>query len=289
MTSTCVGLTIKMATSRGLIRDVWAKADYENGKFGLPISNITRDENTKTYWQGYQKGFIFCSDQDGCFESMYGGIRNAWAKTGYQKGALGSPNDSIYSNGKISWQRYQNGFIIGSDKTGYYESRGLIRDTWAKADYENGKFGLPSGSIVRDENTKTYWQRYQKGFIFCSDQDGCFESMFGKIRDAWASTGYQSGTLGAPNGNIQSSSKSSWQSYQKGYIVGSEKTGYYESRGPIRDAWASTNYERGKLGMPTSNIIYNASAKTHTQTFEGGQISYNESTNKTTISYKTGQ
>ena len=199
-------------------------------------------------------------------------------------------SEKIYSGGKdMRWINYQNGFIVGTEKTGFYESRGPIRDAWAKANYENGKFGMPTGNITRDENTKTYWQRYQNGYIFCSDQDGCFESMYGSIRNAWAKTGYQSGTLGAPTGNIQSSGKNYWQSYQKGFVVGTEKTGFFESRGPIRDAWASTDYERGKLGMPTSNIVYNSSARTHTQTFEGGQISYDETTNKTTISYKTGQ
>ena len=275
--------------SHGLIRDVWAKANYQNGKYGLPIRNIVRDNNTKTYWQRYQNGFIFCSEKDGCFESLFGKIRDAWARTGFQSGTLGAPADDVYTSGKLSWQRYQNGFVIGSDKTGFYESRGPIRDAWEKANYQDGKYGLPVSDIARDDNTKTYWQRYQNGFIFCTDQNGCFESMFGGIRNAWAKTGYQNGALGSPNSNIQSSGKISWQSYQNGFIIGSEKTGFYESRGPIRDAWASTDFERGKLGLPTSNIIYNASAKTHTQTFEGGQISYDESTNKTTVSYKTGQ
>ena len=148
---------------------------------------------------------------------------------------------------------------------------------------------MPTSNIERDEKSKTYWQGYQNGYIFCSDKDGCFESMNGGIRNAWAKTGYQNGKLGAPNDSIQSYGKSSWQSYQKGFIVGSEKTGFYESRGPIRDAWAKTGYQNGKLGLPTSNIVYNASAKTHTQTYEGGQISYNESTKRTTVSYKSGQ
>ncbi|MEW1808499.1 esterase, partial [Pseudarthrobacter sp. NPDC080039] len=62
----------------------------------------------------------------------------------------------------------------------------------------------------------------------------------------------------------------SYQNYQSGAIVSSPAAGTHESYGPIRAAWASSGFEQGTLGYPTSEVypVPNGTA----QTFQGGQI-----------------
>ncbi len=182
----------------------------------------------------------------------------------------------------MRWITFEKGFIVGTEKYGYFESLlGSIRSVWAASGYQNGKFGVPISSINNDPKTGMYWQQFQNGYIVGSSKTGYYESMNGPIREVWAKNGYQNGVLGMPLENIMHDSKTGmyWQQFQNGYIVGSDATGYYKSmNGPIRDVWAKNGYQNGVLGMPTSEIIRNSSAKTQTQVFQNGQIVYSEET-----------
>uniref|UniRef100_UPI003FA7BFE6 LGFP repeat-containing protein n=1 Tax=Sinomonas sp. TaxID=1914986 RepID=UPI003FA7BFE6 len=73
----------------------------------------------------------------------------------------------------------------------------------------------------------------------------------------------------------------SYQNYQGGAIVSSPASGTHESYGPIRTAWQSTGFERGRLGYPTSEVypVPNGTA----QDFQGGRITDVNGT--TTITY----
>ena len=118
------------------------------------------------------------------------------------------------------------------------------------------------------------WQCYQNGCIVGSDDTGYYIST-GKIREAWAKSGYQTGELGLPIENITYTKKMNWQCYQNGCIVGSDDTGYYISTGKIREAWAKSGYQTGELGLPIENITYTNGV--YRQNYQGGHIYGNSS------------
>ncbi|MDO4902554.1 MAG: hypothetical protein Q4A21_03340, partial [bacterium] len=91
-------------------------------------------------------------------------------------------------------------------------------------------------------------------------------------RKRWAELDYERGKLGMPTGPEIWSGKGWYQSYEKGFIIGTGRTGYWESMGEIRKRWAELDYERGKLGMPTDGIKTNEDGL-ESQDFEGGYIS----------------
>ena len=117
----------------------------------------------------------------------------------------------------IVFQSYENGFIVGHEMTGFFESRGKIRDVWAKSGYESGSLGFPTSPIYTNSNTGITFQSYEHGAIVGNDKLGYFESR-GKIRDVWAKSGYESGSLGFPTSDIRWVGKYLVQNYQHGRI-----------------------------------------------------------------------
>lgn len=245
-----------------------AKAVQLNGSFGA----ITGSEvYTKTGgFQRYEKGYVLWSPASGAHTSS-GAIRTAFAATGYETGVLGYPtSDEVtgQANGG-SYQTYQNGAIDWSPTTGAYATYGEIRARWASTGYDSGVLGYPTGNVVSYADGSSY-QRFQNGFIVASPATGAHVSM-GPIRTRWAATGYETGYLGYPTGEIQTSATGSYQRYEKGYILHSIATGAYSSHGPIRSVYGSTGYEGGRLGYPTSEVKTTSTGIT--QDYAGGTIS----------------
>ncbi len=181
----------------------------------------------------------------------YNSLKNA-------KDILGEPVSEIKTtveNG-ASYQQYQNGYIVGTDKTGYYVSIGEIRERWESTGFEFGALGLPLSDVIVNPDNGTTYQQYQNGYIVGTDKTGYYVSI-GEIRERWESTGFEFGALGLPLSDISSnvSTGISWQVYEYGLIVGSESTGFYESRGKIREMWQSLGFESGILGFPISSIV----------------------------------
>ena len=207
--------------SMGPTRGRWAELGYQTGKMGYPVGPITTSGDAKTAWQEYQNGYIIWGDQTGAWESK-GAIRVYWAKLGYQTGKMGYPVGPEMYDGKGWWQAYENGAIVGTASTGYWESMGPTRGRWAELGYQTGKMGYPVGPITTSGDAKTAWQEYQNGYIIWGDQTGAWESK-GAIRVYWAKLGYQTGKAGFPiAAELFNTDQSSWyQLYQNGTIYSS--------------------------------------------------------------------
>lgn len=171
----------------------------------------------------------------------------------------------------IYWVEYEKGFIVGNDKHGYYESIGKIREVWRAKGFESSNLGFPTSNIETNSNTGIYWQYFEDGAIVGNDKYGYYESS-GRIREVWRNQNFESGPLGFPTGNIETTHASGiiYQHYSGGAIVGNDKYGYYESRGGIRKLWQQLGFEFGVLGFPTSNIENNPKTGIYWQYFENG-------------------
>ena len=93
-------------------------------------------------------------------------------KADSERGKLGLPLSNIESNNLMKWQKYQNGYIVGSDKTGYYVSMGAIRDVWESTGFESGRLGLPISEPTMIGTTEM--QSYQYGEITCNKNNCAF-------------------------------------------------------------------------------------------------------------------
>ena len=189
-------------------------------------------------------------------------------------GSMGQPiAQMVYAGNDIWWQEFENGVIIGSGKTGFWENHGAIRTRWGELGYQSGALGLPTGPIVYAGND-TWWQTYENGAVIGSGGTGFWESK-GSIRKRWGELGYQTGVMGMPTSGEESDSTSTWQRFENGIIIGDSDTGYWESKGAIREQWAKVGYHQA-TGNPTGPEIYDPSTKTWHQNYEKGTIYYSE-------------
>ena len=293
-------------------------------KFGAKVGAVSTNKNTGIYWQQYENGYVLGNTKYGFYESS-GPIREVWKSFGFEGGKLGFPVDNIKTNEEtgIIFQQYQNGYIVGSDKTGYYESMGGIRDYWCKNGFEGGKMGFPVGNIRTDKATGGEYQAYENGIVIGSAKTGYYviseeylqkwlknpseyglpsedetdkqltlqAALFtsdgfiisGDIYKKWLSL-----DLGKPIDILRSNKNTGiyWQEYEKGYVLGNAKYGFYESSGPIRQVWRSFGFEGGKLGFPVDDIRTNEKSGIVFQQYQKGYIvgkddlGYYESTGK---------
>ena len=261
-----------------------AKATSLNGRLGSATTGEIYGLKNGGGYQCFQLGCISWSPASGAHISS-GAIRTAWAANGFENGSLGYPtSDEVggLRNGGV-YQMYQGGAIIWSPTTGAHISAGGIRTKWASTGFENGSLGYPTSNETADSRGGVY-QSFEKGFIIWSSTTGAKISK-GGIRSTWGSTGFEKGQLGYPTtdeiGGIKDGGV--YQMYQGGAIIYSPATGSHVSMGGIRTVWASTGFENGRLGYPTSGE-YATGNGNFAQNYQGGTINWSPS--GTSIVYK---
>lgn len=172
-----------------------------------------------------------------------------------------------------SFQCYAAGCILYSPASGAWLTTGPIRSKWAETGFENGRLGYPVSDEVPGLRNGGIYQNYQGGAILWSPATGAHLSVAG-IRTVWAATGFENGLLGYPVTDEVSGLRNGgvYQNYEKGAIIWSPATGGFVSFGGTRSIWASTGFENGRLGYPTSNEYATGPGGAVAQNYQGGVI-----------------
>jgi uncharacterized protein with LGFP repeats len=114
---------------------------------------------------------------------------------------------------------------------------------------------------------------YANGSIYASPATGA-HVIRGVLRDKWASLGWETSWLGYPTTDVAALSTGSgqFQHFQNGSIYWSPVTGAHTVAAAVRDKWATTGWEGGYLGYPTTDqgpILGGSGQYAH---FQGGSI-----------------
>lgn len=199
------------------------------GWMGWPKTKMEMNSKTGIIYQEYEKGFIVGNDTYGYHDSS-GMIRTVWAKSGFESGKFGFPVEDVQMNAKtgIFYQKFQNGYIVGSDKTGYFESRGKTREVWEKYSFEFGILGFPLSDVQMNKETGMIYQQYQKGYVVGNDKVGYHISQ-GMIRGKWESERFEYGKFGFPLEDIVQKDGVFSQKFQGGTIYWSSGKGVWTS------------------------------------------------------------
>ena len=261
------------------INKIYSENGGEKGILGKARTGVLTNPVSGIAWVEYEKGFIVGDKTHGYYISM-GKIRDVWASFNFECGKLGFPLSGIESNDStgIVYQKYENGYIVGNDKYGYYISMGKIRDVWAQQGYEYGSLGFPKSNVLSNSSSGIEWQEFENGFIVGNKSHGYYISM-GKIRSVWAKQGYEFGSLGFPKSNVITDNNGlQYQMYDNNLIiVGSDEYGcYYVPKG-VYDTWKKIGLDKSGLGKPKSNVLSNSSSGIEWQEFENGFIVGNKS------------
>ncbi|WP_313674549.1 hypothetical protein [Mycolicibacterium sp.] len=242
------------------------------------------------------KPAIFWTPDTGAW-SVRGALNAAWDRLGGSAGTLGVPvEDERYdgdvvsqkfSGGQLSWNRATNTFT--SDPPGLADSLAglevpldpttMINLAWRAS----GGLSGPLGGRQGDQTTigdNAAAQGYASGKIFYSPQAGA-HAVTGAILSKYESLGGPTGDLGYPvgpeaDGGVPNSRVSTFSAPDKPSIFWTPDTGAIVVRGPINAAWAKLGAATGALGVPTGEQT--AKGDTITQTFTGGELSWNKAT-----------
>lgn len=143
----------------------------------------------------------------------------------------------------------------------------------AKAASLNGALGAATTGEVYGLKDSGGYQCFEHGCIVYSPASGAHVST-GAIRGLWAATGFENGRLGYPVTDEVTGLRDGgvYQNYQGGAIIWSPATGAHISVGAIRSIWASTGFESGRLGYPTSDEYPTGNDGSVAQNYQGGII-----------------
>ncbi|WP_138444006.1 LGFP repeat-containing protein [Sinomonas susongensis] len=207
--------------SVGPMRTRWSQLGFETGILGYPTTNVVTGMVNGGSYQNYEGGAIISSPTAGTHES-YGSIRQEWQQLGFETGTLGYPTSNVVTGIKNggSYQNYENGAIVSSPTTGTHESYGPIRQEWSTTGFETGVLGYPTTEVVSGIKNGGTYQNYEGGAIIWSSATGAHGS-YGPIRQAWQSTGFETGKLGYPTSEVYAVTNGTAQDFQGGRIVSS--------------------------------------------------------------------
>jgi peptidoglycan/xylan/chitin deacetylase (PgdA/CDA1 family) len=236
-------------------------------------------------YQSFQGGNVHWTAATGARVTK-GAIGAAWGAQNWENGTLGYPISNEIGGLKDAgtYQNFQGGSIHWTAATGARITKGAIDATWASQRWENGPLGYPTRNEVGGLKNGGVYQNFQGGNIHWSAATGA-QITKGAIGAAWAAQNWENGPLGYPTRNEVGGLKDGgvYQNFQGGNIHWSAATGARATKGAIGAAWASQNWENGKLGYPTTDETVVAGGTA--QDFQGGRITWTAATGAR-ITYK---
>ncbi|WP_194784480.1 NlpC/P60 family protein [Actinomyces haliotis] len=200
--------------------------------------------------------------------TILGAIGDLWTAQGGASGWLGSPrSNEMPARGGI-YQQFDGGTVYWSATTGAHAVHGAIFGAYAALGYEGSYLGLP----VTNETATTggVYQRFQGGTMYWSAAGGA-HAVHGANLDAYGRYSYERGRLGMPLTDETATTGGVYQRFQGGTMYWSATTGSHPVWSGILSLYAAKGYERGSLGMPTTDEYRNSDGRTR-QDFTGGSL-----------------
>jgi uncharacterized protein with LGFP repeats len=242
------------------------------------------------------KPAIFWTPDTGAW-AVRGAINAAWDKLGGSSGALGVPTEDErydgdlvrqkFTGGEVVWNRVSNTFttdppaladqLVGLEVP--FDPTTLMNLAWRTSGGLGGPLGARQGAQTPVGNDGAA-QGYAGGKIFFSPPTGA-HAVTGAILSKYESLGGPTGDLGYPvgaevDGGVPNSRVSSFSAPDKPVLFWTPDTGAVVVRGAINAAWAKLGGATGALGVPTE--AQTVKGDTVTQTFTGGELSWNDAT-----------
>ncbi|MFN0144594.1 MAG: LGFP repeat-containing protein [Mycobacterium sp.] len=260
------------------------------------VEGLAGPDSRVSTFSASDKPAIFWTPDTGAW-AVRGAINAAWDKLGGSAGTLGPPIEDERYNGDAVSQKFTGGELTWNLATETFTSTPaeladtltglevpsdattLINLAWRASGGLGGPLGARQGeqSTIGDTGAA---QGYAGGKIFYSPRTGA-KALTGAILSKYESVGGATGDLGYPigtesDGGVPNSRISSFGAPDKPVIFWTPDTGAIVVRGAISAAWSKLGGATGTLGTPTGEP--SVSGDTITQTFSGGEISWNQAT-----------
>ncbi len=147
---------------RGPVRDLWARTGWENGVLRYPTTSVAATPDGQGLYAHFQGGSVYWTRATGA-HLLRGAILDAWARTGWERGALRYPTTDVTAtpDGKGTYAYFQGGAVYSSTVGGTRVLRGAVLDAWARTGWEQGRLGWPTSDTVAvaGGGTRTQFER----------------------------------------------------------------------------------------------------------------------------------
>lgn len=262
------------------------------------VTGLVGPDSRVSTFSAADKPAIFWTPDSGAWV-VRGAMNIAWDKLGGSAGILGVPVadetydgdviDQKFTGGEVSWNSSTKVFTtvppdLASQLDGVavpMDATTAINQAWRA----NGGFAGPMGarqggpSTVGDGGVV---QAYAGGKIYYTPTTGA-HAVTGAILSKYETVGGPTGDLGFPvateaDGGAPNSRVTVFSASDKPVIFWTPDNGAIVVRGAINAAWTKLGGAAGKLGVPTGE--QSVDGDTVTQKFSGGDISWNQATDK---------
>lgn len=236
----------------------WAHLGHDMSFLALPTTDELVGPNSGRY-NDFQFGAIYWHPTLGAY-AMRAEIHAKYKAVGGAGSRLGYPtNDTTvldYNPGLFN--HFQGGSIYYSTATGARAVHGPTRDRWAADGWERGYLGYPSSDthdgLVRG-GSFTHFQGWDRRHSIYSSSAGT-RVVSGRIREKWASLGWERSALGYPFTDTADYTTYGSQTFEGGYIFFSNATGVHEVHGSIGRRYWETGSPEGTGGIPRTYLGY---------------------------------
>jgi uncharacterized protein with LGFP repeats len=263
-----------------VIADEYARRGGAGGALGAATSQITCGLAGGGCFQHYANGSLYYSPATGV-HAVSGAVYDEWAATGWEWGPLGYPVSEIGTtpDGKARYAHFQRGSIYSAQGLGTHWLGTAIRDAWGGAGWEGGRLGYPTTDQRATPDGRGAFVFFQGGSVYWSPATGA-RVVFGPVRDTWQATGWEKGPLGFPVSDVAVTPDGVGQygHFQGGSVYWTRATGGRWLGTAIRDAWAATGWEGGRLGYPTISQRATPDGRGAYAFFQGGSIYWTKET-----------
>jgi uncharacterized protein with LGFP repeats len=273
ISDSAAGVTIE-STPATALRAIAAVAASSSAGLGAQTSGVVCGLRDGGCFQGFQNGAAMWSPASGAQPSLFGPVRDAWQRSGFENGAMGYPVSGLICGLKNDgcFQNYQGGSIMWSPSSGAALSTfGAIRDFWQQQNFENGPLGYPVSDAYCGLKNGGCFQNFQGGTVMWSPATGAQTIVPGPVQQVWQGSGYEGGTLGYPTGKQECNTRTTecTQTFQSGTAAWSNINGGWTVPGATTAAWRPA-----EVGYPVSAQVCGLRAGGCFQNFQQGVIMY---------------
>ena len=262
------------------------------------VTGLVGPESRVSTFSASDKPAVFWTPETGAW-AVRGAINAGWDKLGGSAGALGVPVEDERYNGDAVSQKFTGGELTWNLSTETFTSvpaeladglaglevpsdpTTLMNLAWRASGGLGGPLGARQGqaTVIGDNGAA---QTYAGGKVFYSPDTGA-HAVTCAILSKYESLGGPTGDLGYPvgtesDGGLPNSRISFFSAPDNPVMFWTPDTGAIVVRGAINAAWAELGGATGTLGAPTGEPT--VSGDTITQGFSGGEISWNQATEK---------
>ncbi len=269
----------------GKIADRYRAIDAEAGSLGYPLTDQRKVADGSGSFSRFENGSIYRSHRTGARAVLHR-TDERYRKLGGPGGRLGYPTSGTHdasAPGKVT--NFQHGAIYASPDTDAVELMGPILDVYRDR-------GGPGDSGLRfpvspkrtfDDGGRS--QRFERGVIAGATAGAMF-AVTGPTAERYRAAGGPSGRWGYPTSHtdpVEGAERGSSTRFTTRTTYWSGSTGVHWLNGRILRRYRSEGGPAGFLGYPTSDVVTDGTTGVQQATFEGGTITYDPVTDKTSV------